>query len=160
MKGFNLSRWALEHRSFVWYLMLLFVVSGVWSYLRLGREEDPPFTVKTMIVATSWPGATIDETILQITDRIEKKLQETPSLDYLKSYTQSGQSTILVVLEESTPPAIVPDVWDKVRKKVDDIRTQGIQGPFFNEGSATIGTIYAFTADGFRPRAARLCRAG
>jgi multidrug efflux pump subunit AcrB len=137
MNGFNLSRWALEHRSFVWYLMLLFVVSGVWSYLRLGRDEDPPFTVKTMIVATAWPGAAIDETILQVTDRIEKKLQETPSLDYLKSYTQSGQSTILVVLKESTPPAIVPDVWDKVRKKVDDIRTtlpQGIQGPFFNDG--------------------------
>jgi multidrug efflux pump subunit AcrB len=159
MKGFNLSRWALEHRSFVWYLMLLFVVSGVWSYLRLGREEDPPFTVKTMIVATSWPGAAIDETILQITDRIEKKLQETPSLDYLKSYTQSGQSTILVVLKESTPPAIVPDIWDKVRKKVDDIRTtlpQGIQGPFFNDGFGdTFGTIYAFTADGFTGRELR-----
>ena len=159
MKGFNLSRWALEHRSFVWYLMLLFVVSGVWSYLRLGREEDPPFTVKTMIVATSWPGATIDETILQITDRIEKKLQETPSLDYLKSYTQSGQSTILVVLKESTPPAIVPDIWDKVRKKVDDIRTtlpQGIQGPFFNDGFGdTFGTIYAFTTDGFTGRELR-----
>ena len=159
MKGFNLSRWALEHRSFVWYLMLLFVVSGVWSYLLLGREEDPPFTVKTMIVATSWPGATIDETILQITDRIEKKLQETPSLDYLKSYTQSGQSTILVVLKESTPPAIVPDIWDKVRKKVDDIRTtlpQGIQGPFFNDGFGdTFGTIYAFTTDGFTGRELR-----
>jgi multidrug efflux pump subunit AcrB len=159
MNGFNLSRWALEHRSFVWYLMLLFVVSGVWSYLRLGREEDPPFTVKTMIVATAWPGATMEETILQVTDRIEKKLQETPSLDYLKSYTQSGQSTILVVLKESTPPAIVPDVWDKVRKKVDDIRTtlpQGIQGPFFNDGFGdTVGTIYAFTADGFTARELR-----
>ena len=108
MKGFNLSRWALKHRSFVWYLMFLFVVSGVLSYLRLGREEDPPFTVKTMIVATAWPGATIDETMLQVTDRIEKKLQETPSLDYLKSYTKPGQSTILVVLKESTPPETIP----------------------------------------------------
>src|ERR1700719_1011910 len=139
--------------------MLLFVVSGVWSYLRLGREEDPPFTVKTMIVATAWPGATIEETILQITDRIEKKLQETPSLDYLKSYTLSGQSTILVVLKESTPPASVPDVWDKVRKKVDDIRNtlpQGIQGPFFNDGFGdTFGMIYAFTADGFTARELR-----
>ena len=75
MKGFNLSRWALEHGSFVWYVMLLFVVSGVWSYLRLGREEDPPFTVKTMIVAAAWPGAAMEQTILQGTDRIEKKLQ-------------------------------------------------------------------------------------
>jgi multidrug efflux pump len=159
MNGFNLSRWALGHRSFVWYLMLLFVVSGVWSYLRLGRDEDPPFTVKTMIVATAWPGATIEETILQVTDRIEKKLQETPSLDYLKSYTLSGQSTILVVLKESTPPAMVPDVWDKVRKKVDDIRNtlpQGIQGPFFNDGFGdTFGMIYAFTADGFTARELR-----
>ncbi len=103
--------------------MLLFVVSGVWSYLRLGRDEDPPFTVKTMIVATAWPGATIEETTLQVTDRIEKKLQETQSLDYLKSYTQSGQSTTLLVLKESTPPEIVPAVSDKVRKKVDDIRS-------------------------------------
>jgi multidrug efflux pump len=159
MNGFNLSRWALEHRSFVWYLMLLFVVSGVWSYLRLGRDEDPPFTVKTMIVATAWPGATIEETILQVTDRIEKKLQETPSLDYLKSYTLSGRSTILVVLKESTPPAMVPDVWDKVRKKLDDIRNtlpQGIQGPFFNDGFGdTFGMIYAFTADGFTARELR-----
>ncbi len=156
MKRFNLSRWALEHRSFVWYLMLLLVVSGVWSYLRLGREEDPPFTVKTMIIATAWPGATIEETILQVTDRIEKKLQETPSLDYLKSYTQSGQLTILVVLKESTPPEIVPDIWDKIRKKVTDIRTtlpQGIQGPFFDDGFGdTFDTIYAFTADGFAAR--------
>ena len=103
MRGFNLSRWALEHRSFVCYLMLLFLVAGVLSYLRLGRDEDPPFTVKTMIVATAWPGATLEDTMLQVTDRIEKKLQETPWLDYLKSYTQSGQSTISVVLKGKYP---------------------------------------------------------
>ena len=85
MKGFNLSEWAINHRSFVWYLMLLFVVAGVLSYVELGREEDPTFTIKTMIVQTQWPGATIDDTMLQITDRIEKKLQETPWLYYLKS---------------------------------------------------------------------------
>jgi multidrug efflux pump len=159
MNGFNLSRWAIQHRSFVCYLMLLFVIAGSLAYLRLGRDEDPPFTVKTMIVATGWPGATIDDTTLQITDRIEKKLQETPWLDYLKSYTQSGRSTILVVLKESTPPTIVPDIWDKVRKKVGDIRITlppGIQGPFFNDGFGdTFGTIYAFTADGFTPRELR-----
>ena len=159
MRGFNLSRWALEHRSFVCYLMLLFLVAGVLSYLRLGRDEDPPFTVKTMIVATAWPGATLEDTMLQVTDRIEKKLQETPWLDYLKSYTQSGQSTISVVLKESTPPDIVPDIWDKVRKKVDDIRVtlpRGIQGPFFNDDFGdTFGTIYAFTSDGFTLRELR-----
>jgi multidrug efflux pump len=159
MKGFNLSRWALEHRSFVWYLMLLFLVAGVLSYLRLGRDEDPPFTVKTMIVVTAWPGATLEDTMLQVTDRIEKKLQETPWLDYLKSYTQAGQSTISIVLKENTSPDIVPDIWDKVRKKVDDIRVtlpRGIQGPFFNDDFGdTFGTIYAFTSDGFTLRELR-----
>ena len=85
MKGFNLSEWAIHHRSFVWYLMLLFVVAGVLSYRTLGREEDPSFSIKTMVVQTQWPGATIDDMMLQVTDRIEKKLQETPSLYYLKS---------------------------------------------------------------------------
>ncbi len=98
MKGFNLSEWAINHRSFVWYLMLIFVVAGVFSYRELGREEDPSFTIKTMIVQTQWPGATIDDTMLQVTDRIEKKLQETPSLYYLKSYTKPGVSTIYVNL--------------------------------------------------------------
>ena len=85
MKGFNLSEWAINHRPFVWFLMILFVVAGVLSYKQLGREEDPSFSIKTMIVRTYWPGATIDDTMLQVTDRIEKKLQETPSLYYLKS---------------------------------------------------------------------------
>src|SRR5689334_8403488 len=87
MKGFNLSEWAITHRPFVWFLMILFVAAGVLSYQQLGREEDPSFSIKTMIVRTYWPGATIDDTMLQITDRIEKKLQETPSLYYLKSET-------------------------------------------------------------------------
>ena len=80
MKGFNLSEWAINHRSFVWFLMILFVVAGVLSYRELGREEDPSFSIKTMLVRTYWPGATIDDTLLQVTDRIEKKLQETPAL--------------------------------------------------------------------------------
>jgi multidrug efflux pump subunit AcrB len=139
--------------------MLLFVVAGVLSYFRLGRDEDPPFTVKTMIVDTRWPGATIEDTIRQVTDRIEKNLQETAWLDYLKSYTQSGHSTILVVLKESTPPEIIPEIWDKVRKKVGDIRPtlpQGVQGPSFNDSFGdTFGTIYAFTTDGFTLRELR-----
>ena len=92
MKGFNLSEWAINHRSFVWFLMILFVVFGLLAYKELGREEDPSFSIKTMIVQTYWPGATIDDTMLQITDRIEKKLQETPSLYYLKSSTKAGES--------------------------------------------------------------------
>jgi multidrug efflux pump subunit AcrB len=83
MKSFNLSRWALEHKSFVVYLMLVVPLAGVLEYGRLGREEDPPFTIKTMVAKTLWPGATALETVRQVTDRIEKKLEELPNLDYL-----------------------------------------------------------------------------
>jgi len=110
MKGFNLSEWAINHRPFVWFLMILFVAAGVLSYKQLGREEDPSFSIKTMIVRTYWPGATIDDTMLQVTDRIEKKLQETPSLYYLKSETKAGVSTIYVNVLDSTPKEAIPDI--------------------------------------------------
>ena len=159
MKSFNLSEWALRHRSLVTYFMLVIVVAGVGSYLRLGRSEDPDFTVKTMVVQAPWPGATVGDTLEQITDRIESKLQETPSLDYLKSYTSAGQATIFVYLKDSTPPAEVPDIWYQVRKKVRDIRNtlpQGIVGPGFNdEFGDTYGIVYGFTADGFTHRELR-----
>ena len=89
MKGFNLSDWALSHRSLVWYFMLVFVVAGIFSYLHLGREEDPAFTIKTMVIQANWPGASVNETVRQVTDRIEKKLEELDSLDYSKSVTTS-----------------------------------------------------------------------
>jgi multidrug efflux pump subunit AcrB len=159
MKGFNLSDWALRHRSLVTYFMLVIAVAGIWSYLRLGRSEDPDFTVKTMMVQAAWPGATLGDTLEQITDRIESKLQETPSLDYLKSYTTAGQTTIFVYLKDSTPPARVPDIWYQVRKKVRDIRNtlpQGTVGPNFNdEFGDTYGIVYGFTADGFTDRELR-----
>jgi multidrug efflux pump subunit AcrB len=159
MKGFNLSEWAINHRSFVWYLMLLFVVAGVLSYGELGREEDPTFSIKTMIVQTSWPGATIDDTMLQITDRIEKKLQETPYLYYLKSYTKPGVSTVYVNVLDTTPKEAIPDIWYQVRKKVADIKgtlPQGVVGPHFNDEFGDVfGIIYAFTADGFTHRELR-----
>src|ERR1700731_3316129 len=159
MKSFNLSEWALRHRSLVTYFMLVIVVAGVFSYLRLGRSEDPDFTVKTMVVQAAWPGATVADTLEQITDRIESKLQETPSLDYLKSYTSPGQTTIFVNLKDSTLPAQVADIWYQVRKKVGDIRNtlpQGIVGPGFNdEFGDTYGIVYGFTADGFTDRQLR-----
>jgi multidrug efflux pump subunit AcrB len=159
MKGFNLSEWAINHRSFVWYLMLLFVVAGVLSYGELGREEDPTFSIKTMIVQTAWPGATIDDTMLQITDRIEKKLQETPYLYYLKSYTKPGISTVYVNVLDTTPKEAIPDIWYQVRKKVADIKgtlPQGAVGPYFNDEFGDVfGIIYAFTADGFTHRELR-----
>ena len=99
MNRFNLSAWAIAHRSIVYFLMLAIVVVGIASYLRLGRNEDPTFTIKTMVVQAQWPGATLEDTLLQVTERIERKLQETPHLDYLKSYTKAGQSTVFVYLE-------------------------------------------------------------
>lgn len=159
MKGINLSEWAIRHKSLMIYFMLASVIAGVSSYLHLGRNEDPQFTVKTMVVATLWPGATQEETMQQVTDRIEKKLQETPNLYYLKSYTTPGQSTIFVYLRESTPKKDVSDLWYQVRKKVSDIKQalpQGIVGPFFNdEFGDTYGIIYGFTADGFTHRELR-----
>src|SRR5512134_3710726 len=159
MTSFNLSEWAMRHRSLVTYFMLLITVAGIVSYLQLGRSEDPDFTVKTMVVTAAWPGATVEDTLEQITDRIESKLQDTPSLDYLKSYTSAGRATIFVTLQDSTTPAEVPDIWYQVRKKVGDIRNtlpQGIVGPTFDdEFGDTYGIVYGFTADGFTERELR-----
>lgn len=160
MKGsFNLSEWALRHQSFVWYLMFVSLLMGVFSYLNLGREEDPSFTIKTMVIQTRWPGATQDETLLQVTDRIEKKLEELDSLDYVKSYTRPGESTVYVYLRDTTKAKDIPDIWYQVRKKIQDIRgefPEGIQGPGFNDEFGDVfGSIYAFTADGLTLRQLR-----
>jgi multidrug efflux pump len=159
MKTFNLSRWALEHKSFVVYLMLLVALAGILEYRRLGRDEDPPFTIKTMVVKTLWPGATTLETMRQVTDRIEKKLEELPNIDYLKSYTKPGESVVFVNLKDSTRAADVPDLWYQVRKKVGDIKQtlpQAVQGPIFNdEFGDTYALIFALTSDGFSHRELR-----
>ena len=108
MKGsFNLSDWALKHQSFVWYLMFVALLMGVFSYMNLGREEDPSFTIKTMVIQTRWPGATQEETLKQVTDRIEKKLEELDSLDYVKSYTRPGESTVYVYLRDTTKGPVI-----------------------------------------------------
>ena len=159
MKGFNLTELAIRHKALSIYFMIVCLVAGFSAYLHLGRNEDPEFTVKTMVVVTLWPGATQEETMQQVTDRIEKKLQDTPNLYYLKSYTVAGTSTVFVYLLESTPKKDVPDLWYQVRKKVGDIRQtlpQGIVGPFFNdEFGDTYGIIYGFMADGFSHRELR-----
>jgi multidrug efflux pump subunit AcrB len=156
---FNLSEWALKHRSFVVYLMLVVMVAGVMSYLRLGRNEDPAFTFRTMIVQAAWPGATLDDTLDQVTERIEQTLKETPNLDFLRSFTSAGVTTIFVNLKGSTPAREVPDIWYHVRKSVGDIRhtlPSGVVGPGFNdEFGDTFGIIYGFTADGFSHRELR-----
>jgi len=158
-RSFNISEWALGHRSVVWFLVIIIVAAGAMSYSRLGRNEDPNFTIKTMVVQVLWPGANITDTLQQVTDRVEKKLQETPGLDYIKSYTVAGTSTVFITLKGAVVSRDVPDVWYQVRKKIGDIQQylpQGIVGPFFNdEFGDTYGVIYAFTTDGFTRRELR-----
>jgi multidrug efflux pump len=159
MKNFNASRWALDHKSLVVYFMLVIALAGMLQYHKLGREEDPPFTIKTMVVKTLWPGATTLEVVKQVTDRIEKKLEELPNLDYLKSYSKPGESVVFVNLKDSTRASDVPDLWYQARKKVGDINQtlpQGVQGPFFNdEFGDTYSLIFALTSDGFGQRELR-----
>lgn len=156
---FNLSSWTLKHQSLVIFLMLATIIGGVWSFQRLSRNEDPPFTIKTMVVSAMWPGASVTDTVNLLTDKLEKKLSETPHLDFTQSYTRAGQSVIMVNLRDNTPPADVSDIWYQVRKKINDVAPtlpSGIQGPFFDdEFGDTFGSIYAFFADGFSSRELR-----
>ncbi len=159
MKKFNLSEWALNHRSLMWYFMILSVVAGVLSYINLGRQEDPDFSIKTMLIQAKWPGASTEETINQITDRIEKKLEELASLDYTKSLTSPGSAVIYVNLKDTTKPKDVPRIWTKVRQMMADISSEfpsGIIGPFYNDDFGDVfGNIYAFTGDGISFRTLR-----
>jgi multidrug efflux pump len=154
--GINLSEWALRHRPFIFFLMILCAVAGVWAYLELGRSEDPPFTVKIMLVKAVWPGATVNETINLVTDKIEKKLEDVRALSFLRSETKAGETTIYVHLKGSVLPRQVPDIWYQVRKRVFDVwRTlpPGVLGPFFDDDFGdTFGIIYALTSDGFSQR--------
>ncbi len=159
MIGPNLSEWAINRRSLVVYFMIVALIAGAIAFLKLGRNEDPAFTFRTMIVSAVWPGATMEETLQQVTERLERTLQETPNLDNLRSYTVPGQTTIFVDLKGSTPPAVVADMWYQVRRRVADMRhtlPQGLVGPFFNDDFGdTFGIIYGFTADGFTQRELR-----
>ncbi|MBC2886119.1 efflux RND transporter permease subunit [Ochrobactrum sp. CM-21-5] len=158
-KGFNLSDWALNHRSLVWYFMLVFLVAGFVSYLDLGREEDPDFTVKTMVVQANWPGASISETLNQVTDRLEKKLEELDTLDYTRSVTTPGKSIVFVFLKDTVREEQVTKAWTEVRHMLDDIKPElpdGVYGPYYNDKFGDVfGNIYAFTADGLSMRQLR-----
>ena len=153
MKGPNLSAWSLTHRQMVLFLIIVLMGAGVISYLNLGRAEDPDFTFKVMVVRTLWPGATALEVEREVTERIEKKLQETPWVDILRSASKPGDSMVFVVLKDYTPKKEVPEAWRQVRKKLDDIRhtlPEGVQGPYPNDefGDVQIN-IFALTGDGF-----------
>jgi multidrug efflux pump subunit AcrB len=159
LKTFNLSDWALEHRSMVWYFMIVFILAGVFSYMGLGREEDPSFTIKTMVIQAQWPGASAEEVTKQVTDRIEKKLEELESLDYTRSETVAGQTTIFVNLLPTTKAKNVESTWVRVRNMVADIKgnfPSGVVGPFFNDRFGDVyGNIFAFTSDGLTQRQLR-----
>ena len=155
----NLSDWSLKHRSFMVFSMIAVVLAGVSAYFQLGRNEDPAFTFRTMIVQAAWPGANLEDTLQQVTERLERKLQETRNLDFVRSYTSAGVTTIFVNLKGETKPNEVPDIWYQVRKNIGDIRhtlPAGVVGPGFNDDFGdTYGVIYGFTADGFSYRELR-----
>jgi multidrug efflux pump subunit AcrB len=152
MSRFNLSQWAITHRALVLFMILVLGAAGAYSYVNLGRGEDPSFTIKNMIVNVAWPGATATEMQTQVADKIEKKLQELPWLDRVETYSQPGVSFIQVILIDRTPPAKVKDLWYQVRKKVGDIRGDlppGIIGPNFNDEYGDVySVVYMLTADG------------
>ncbi len=155
MEKFNLSKWALEHAALTRYLMVVLMVLGIASYFQLGQDEDPPFTFRAMVVRTYWPGATAQQVSEQVTDKIERTLQEVPFADKIRSYSKPGESQIIFQIKDSSKPGDVPNVWYTVRKKIGDIRytlPQGVQGPFFNDEFGDVfGVIYALDAPGFNP---------
>ncbi|MFI3135979.1 MAG: efflux RND transporter permease subunit [Methylococcaceae bacterium] len=150
---FNLSDWALKHQILVLYLMLVLTLTGLMAYTQLGQSEDPPFTFKVMLIRTTWPGASAEEVEQQVTDKLEKKIQEVPHLDYSNSYSRPGESMIFIIVKDNTLSKDVPEVWYQVRKKVADIRhtlPQNIESLTFNdEFSDVYGSMYALTGDGF-----------
>ncbi|SLM61969.1 MULTISPECIES: efflux RND transporter permease subunit [Dickeya] len=155
----NLSAWALKHQQMVAFFMLIIMAAGVMSYQRLPRNEDPAFTIKTAVVSARWPGATVQDTVSFVTDVLEKKLQETPYLDFIESYSRPGEAVIFVNLRDSTPPSAVKGIWYSVRKKMKDIASalpDGVAEPAVNdEFDDTFGTLYGFTAEGYSPRELR-----
>lgn len=153
MKGFNLSRWALEHIPLTRFLIAACLLFGIMSYFELGQDEDPPFTFRVMVVRAVWPGATALQMAEQVTDPLERKLQETPYIDRIRSFSKPGETTIILELRESTPPKETAPAWYQVRKKIGDMAAtlpEGVIGPFFNdEFGDTYGSIFALSGDGF-----------
>jgi len=151
--GFNLSKWALEHSALTRYLMVVLLLLGAAAYFQLGQDEDPPFTFRTMVVRAMWLGATAQQMAEQVTDKIERTLQEVPNADKIRSFSKPGEATILFQVRDSIRGTDVPDAWYAVRKKIGDMRPTlpaGVQGPFFNDEFGDVyGVIYALESDGF-----------
>lgn len=153
MKRVNLTEWALNHKQLVYFFVILTFIAGIYSYRQLGRMEDPDFVIRQMIVSVAWPGASARQVEEQVTDKIEKKLQDTPGIDYLKSYSQPGKAVIYVTLKDSVNEKDVRPTWLEVRNMVNDIKStlpQGVIGPSFNDRFDDVfGCIYALTSDGY-----------
>ncbi|RIX85077.1 efflux RND transporter permease subunit [Acidovorax cavernicola] len=151
--GFNLSKWALDHAPLTRYLMVVLMVLGAFAYFQLGQDEDPPFTFRAMVVRTYWPGATVQQVAEQVTDKLERTLQEAPYADKIRSYSKPGESQIIFQIKDSSKATEVANVWYTVRKKIGDMRATlpaGVQGPFFNDDFGDVyGVIYALESEGF-----------
>ena len=155
MNNFNLSKWAIEHVALTRYLMVALMVLGIASYFQLGQDEDPPFTFRAMVISAAWPGATAQQVAEQVTDKIERTLQEVPNVDRIRSYSKPGEMLIVFQVKDSTKPDEVQHIWYTVRKKIADMRAtlpRTVQGPFFNDEFGDVfGVIYALDAPGFTP---------
>ncbi|HYW58077.1 MAG TPA: efflux RND transporter permease subunit [Polaromonas sp.] len=151
--SFNLSKWALDHPALTRYLMVVLMLLGFAAYFQLGQDEDPPFTFRAMVVRTYWPGATAQQVAEQVTDKLERTLQEAPYADKIRSYSKPGESQIIFQIKDSSKASDVAGAWYAVRKKIADMRHTlpgGIQGPFFNDDFGDVyGVIYALQSDGF-----------
>ncbi|MBB1074289.1 efflux RND transporter permease subunit [Rhodoferax sp. 4810] len=152
-KGFNLSRWALEHAALTRFLMIVLMLLGAASYFQLGQDEDPPFTFRAMVVRAYWPGASAQQVAEQVTDRLERVLQEVPHVDKIRSYSKPGEAQIIFYIKDYARGPEVANVWYQVRKRIGDARSSlpaGVQGPFFNDDFGDVyGVIYALQAPGF-----------
>ncbi len=150
---FNISRWALEHPALTRYLLVVLMVLGVAAYFQLGQDEDPPFTFRAMVVRAYWPGATAQQIADQVTDKLEKTLQEVPYSDKIRSYSKPGETLIIFQVEDSSPPKEMAQIWYTARKKINDMRgtlPAGVIGPFFNDEFGDVyGSIYSLSSDGF-----------
>lgn len=149
----NLTEISLKNKSLVWYFIIVVFIAGCICYTRLGRMEDPTFTIRQMVISVAWPGATSDQMESQVTDKIEKKLQETPGLDYIKSYSRSGEAVIYVNLDDKVPTDKIRPTWLEVRNLVEDMKKnlpKGVYGPYYNDRFDDVyGTIYTLTGDGY-----------
>ena len=158
-KGFNLSRWAIEHEPLTRFLMIVLMLLGAASYFQLGQDEDPPFTFRAMVVRAYWPGATTQQMAEQVTDKLERTLQDVPYADIIRSYSKPGESQIIFQIQDHARGQEVANVWYQVRKKIGDMRgtlPQGVVGPFFNDDFGDVyGVIYALQAPGFSHTEAR-----